>query len=908
MSIRNLDQMFKPTSVALIGASARLDSVGGVVLRNLMRAGFAGSLMLVNPRHTTLVGLPVYPDVPGLPAAPDLAVIATPPDTVPDLIAALGARGTRAAVVITAGFGELGERGHALQQATLDAARPYLLRIAGPNCVGIMVPASRLDASFSHIAPAAGDLAFVSQSGAMITAVLDWAAPRGIGFSHVVSLGDMADVDFGDMLDYLAGDGATRAILLYIEGIRESRKFMSAARAAARLKPVLVVKVGRFAESARAATSHTGSLAGSDAVYDAAFRRAGLLRVGDMTELFGAVETLALMAPQQGERLAILTNGGGPGVLATDALIELGGRLAEVSPETVARLDSVLPRTWSRANPVDIIGDADGKRYEAALSAVLEDRSTDAVLVLNCPTALAESASCAAAVVDVVAKARGAGRLQGRNVLTAWLGEATAAAARVRFAAARIPSYETPDSAIGGFMHAVKYRRNQQLLMETPAAQPDTFRPDVDAVEAIIGRSLAAGKAWLPAEDVCALGRAYGIPFAETRVAADPNAAAAAAAALGGSAALKIRSPDITHKSDCGGVVLNLGSAERVKAEAAAMLERVRGHHPEARLDGFLVQQMIHRPAAIELILGINDDPVFGPVILFGQGGTAVEQLRDTTLEFPPLNEALARAQMSRTRVWRLLQGYRDRPPADIAAVTRVLARLSELAANHPEIVELDINPLLADATGVIAVDGRIRIAAAQKPGAGRLAIRPYPRELEATAALPSGVPIRIRPIRPEDETLLTEMAAQMTAEDLRMRFFTAVRGLSHQLAARLSQIDYARELALIAQPKDNDEILGVARFSADPDNREAEFAVAVRSDWKGRGIGWVLMEKLVDAARQRSIGTLSGTVLVENTNMLEFCRNLGFAITANTDDPATVFAVLTLKPFDPRNGQEPRA
>ena len=900
MSIRNLDRLFRPGSVALIGASPRTDSIGGVVLRNLRRAGIGDRLMLVNPRHQTLDGMPVYPDVASLPTAPDLAVIATPPDTVPGLIAALGARGTRAAVVITAGFGELGARGHALQQAMLDAARPYLLRVVGPNCVGVMVPGSHLDASFSHLAPHPGDLAFISQSGAMITAVLDWAAPRGIGFSHVVSLGDMADVDFGDMLDYLAGDGATRAILLYVEAVTEARKFMSAARAAARLKPVLVVKTGRFAESARAAASHTGALAGADAVYEAAFRRAGLLRVGDMTELFAAVETLALMRAQHGERLAILTNGGGPGVLATDALMALGGRLADISPATMTTLDALLPRTWRRGNPIDIIGDADGKRYTAALSTLLEDPDNDAVLVLNCPTALAVPSECAEAVIDVVTKARDAGQLQGRNVLTAWLGEETAAAARKRFAAAQIPTYDTPDSAIRGFMHAVQFRRNQELLMETPPAKPDEFEPDAKAVGAILAQALAEGQNWLAAEALSSVLAAYGIPVAESRVADDPEAAAAAAAALGGPVVLKIRSPDLTHKSDVGGVALNLGTPERVKAEAVRMLERVKAVAPKAQLEGFLVQKMISRPAAIELILGVTDDPVFGPVIMFGQGGTAVEYMHDTTLEFPPLNETLARAQMGRTRIWRLLQGYRDRPAADIAAVTRTLIRVSQLVANHPEIAELDINPLLADAAGVIAVDARLRVVPARKPGVGRFSILPYPNELESAADLPSGTRIRIRPIRPEDETLLTDMASRMSADDLRMRFFTAIKALSHQLAARLTQIDYAREMALIAQAYPSDEILGVARFSADPDNQSAEFAVTVRSDWKGRGVGGALMTRLIDVARQRKIGTLSGLVLKENDAMVGFCRDFGFTIATNLDDPTTVRVALALRAPDP--------
>ncbi len=832
--------------------------------------------------------MPVHADVASLPETPDLAVIVTPPETVPGLIADLGARGTRAAVVITAGFGELGEHGRALQQQALDAARPHLLRLIGPNCVGVMVPGIGLDASFSHIAPLPGDLAFVSQSGAMITAVLDWAAPRRIGFSHVVSLGDMADVDFGDMLDYLAGDAETRAILLYVEGITQARKFMSAARAAARAKPVLAVKVGRFAEGARAAHSHTGALAGSDAVYDAAFRRAGMLRVDTMAELFDAVETLALTRPQQGDRLAILTNGGGPGVLATDALIALGGRLAELSPETTSKLDAVLPKTWSRGNPVDIIGDAPGKRYADALKILLDDGALDAILVLNAPTAMARPSEAARAVIDTLA-AEPAERLVGRNLLTSWLGERAAAPARRRFAEARIATYETPDAAVRGFMHRVQYRRNQELLLETPAARPDDFAPDVEAARRAIAPALGPAPVWLEAEAVAALLGAYGIPQPQSRIAADADAATAAAAAIGFPVALKIRSPDITHKSDLGGVALNLGTAERVHAEAAAMLVRIAKAQPQARLKGFLVQEMVLRPGALELIIGLVDDAVFGPVVLFGQGGIAVEQLNDTSLELPPLNAALATAQLARTRVWRLLRGYRGKPAADIAGIATVLIRVAQLAADHPEIRELDINPLLADANGVIAVDARLRVATAATPGAARLAISPYPRELESRETLRDGTALLLRPVRPEDEPALQDLALHMKPDDLRLRFFTPMKTLPHALAARLSQIDYDREMALVARLDGDGPALGVARFSSDPDRTAAEFAVALRSDWKGRGLGFLLMSRIIDIARRRGIGEIIGDVLHENAPMLKLSQSLGFRLTTHPDDPELV-------------------
>ena len=884
MSVRNLDKLFAPRSVALIGATPRPGSVGAVVARNLRRAGFAGELMLVNPHYDTIDGLTVHPNVASLPRAPDLGVIVTPAETVPCLIHELAARGTRAAVIITAGFGELGQRGQTLQQATLDAAKPHLLRIVGPNCVGIMLPRLGLDATFSHLAPPAGDIAFLSQSGAMITAMLDWAVPHGIGFSHVVSLGDMADVDFGDMLDYLAADPHTRAILLYAEGITHGRKFMSAARAASRIKPVLVLKAGRSQAGARAATSHTGVLAGADAVYDAVFRRAGMLRVRTMAELFDAAETLALTHEQVGERLAILTNGGGAGVLATDALVAARGQLAALSQTTVADLNRQLPATWSHGNPVDIIGDASGKRYGDALTTLIGDSEIDAILVLNCPTALAQPEDTARAVIDTVAGAEPAA-LRGRNVITAWLGEYSARTARQLFADARIATYETPDSAVTGFLHRVHHRRNQELLMETPPARLDMFGPDRVTVRRLIATALAAGKSWLDPEETSAILAAYGLPIVANHFAADPDQAASLAAKVGFPIALKIRSADITHKSDVGGVALNLGNTDRVRREAEGMLRRVKAAHPEARLDGFLVQPMVRRPSAVELLVGLVEDAVFGPLVAFGQGGTAVEIMRDTSLELPPLNALLARRLMARTRVWQLVQGYRGKPSANIEAIVEMLIRLGQLAADQAEIRELDINPLLADAAGIIAVDARLRIAVAQSPGSARLAIAPYPKELGSAERLRDGTVLRLRPLRPEDEPMLHDLAAHMSHEDLRLRFFTPVQGLTHVVAARLSQLDYDRELALLAEG--DGMALGVVHFFADPDKLRAEYAIAVRSDWKGRGVGFLLMNRLIHIARQRGIGELVGEVLRENQPMLQMCRELGFAMVPQPADPA---------------------
>ncbi len=891
MTIRNLEHLLAPRSVALIGASTQPRSVGQVTARNLLQGGFKGPILPVNPRHAAIEGVLAYRSVADLPMAPDLAVIATPPDTVPGLIAELGARGTKAAVVLTAGFGEGGsEAGATLRQAMLDAAQPHLLRILGPNSVGLLVPAIGLNASFAHIGARPGDLAFLTQSGAIVTTLLDWAAARGIGFSHLVSLGGMADVDFGDMLDQLAQDPAVRAILLYVEGVTSPRKFMSAARAAARTKPVLVVKAGRRAEGARAARSHTGALAGSDAVYDAAFRRAGMLRVYDTAELFDAVETLALVAARlggnlPGERLAILTNGGGPGVLATDALVDRGGALADLAPATLAALDAALPPTWSHGNPVDIIGDAPAGRYRAALDALLSDPNADAVLVLNCPTAIADPTEAAEAVIATIGDRR-------RLVLTNWLGAGAAAPGRALFARAGIPTYETPDQAVRAFMHLVQYRRNQELLRRVPRRVGKAVRPDRAAARAPIEAALAEGRPWLSEVEAKAVMQAYGIPIVPTETAATPQEAAATAGRLGLPAALKILSPDITHKTDVGGVALDLADPPAVQAAAERMLRMVAERAPQARVEGFTVQPMVARPGAFELILGVVDDGTFGPVLLFGQGGIAVEVLDDKALGLPPLDEVLAREMIGRTRVSKLLAGFRGRPPADIDGIVHALVRLSEMAADHAEIAEVDINPLLADADGVIALDARIRVTAAGEgpvgEGTRRFAIRPYPQELEAEATLPDGEAIRLRPIRPEDAPALEAIIARMTPEDLRMRFFAPMRRLPEVLLARLTQIDYDREMALVALDAAGDG-LGVVRLLADPDNRQGEFAIGVRSDVKGRGLGWLLMRRIIDYARSRGIARLVGDVLRENQAMLELARDLGFRMEASGHDPAVV-------------------
>jgi acetyltransferase len=876
MSIRNLQFLFDPASVAIIGASERPHSVGATVLANMLAGAYKGDIYAVNPKYPALSGRPVYPDIASLPKAPDLAIVCTPPHTVPGLIAALGERGTHAAIVLTAGLGALHDsHGVSLKQRMLDAARPSLLRILGPNCVGMLVPGIGLNASFAHTSALPGKLAFVSQSGALVTGVLDWARSHAIGFSRFVSLGEGADIDFGDLLDYLASDAATRAILLYVEDIRDARKFMSAARAAARSKPVLVIKAGRAAEGARAAASHTGALAGADDVYDAAIRRAGMLRVYSTEDLFGAVETLARSRPLVGERLCILTNGGGPGVMATDALIASGGRLASLSEATMRALDKVLPATWSHGNPVDIIGDAPAERYRQAAEILLAAQEVDGLLFIHAPTAIVPSLEVAQAVAPLLAGA-------GRNVLGCWLGGDGLAAARHVFSSQGIPTYDTPEEAVRGFMQIVQYRRNQNLLMQVPESTPEDFVPDRAAAEALVNAALADGRSMLSEPESHRLLAAYGIPVVATRTANSAEEAAAAATDIGFPVALKVLSPQISHKSDVGGVVLDLEDAPAVLAAATAMQRRLRALLPDAVLGGFTVQAMARRPQAHELIVGVATDPVFGPVLLFGKGGIAVEVTADHAMELPPLNMPLAKAMMSRTRVYRLLRGYRNQGPADVDAIARTLVRMSHLVTDIAEIVELDINPLLADGTGVLALDARVRLAPRTVGEArNRLAIRPYPKELEEVVDW-EGESLLLRPIRPEDGEEHLRFFNALDPEDVRFRIFSRMRELQPSQLARLTQIDYDREMAFIASRRKPDgamETLGVVRAIADPDNIKAEFAIIVRSDMKGHGLGVMLMKKVIAYCRSRGTKEIVGEALINNRPLLEMVRQLGFDV-----------------------------
>ncbi len=870
MSIRNLDSLFDPDSIAVFGASEQPGRVGTTVWQNLSSGKYPGALYAVNPKYQVLGVHPVVGRASDLPAAPALAVICTPPRTVPALIKELAALGTRAAVVMTVGMSA--EQKHAM----LKAAKGQLLRILGPNCMGLLVPHKNLNASFAPIDALPGELAFVSESGALVTAMLDWAHGRGIGFSHFVSLGEHADVDFGDMLDYLASDARTRAILLYAESLESSRKFMSAARAAARNKPVIVVKGGRSAAGRMAASAHTGATSGSNMVFDAAIARAGMLRVDTLEDLFLAAQTLSRFRNNHDTTLTVFTNGGGAGVMAADAAADANIRLSIMSDACRRQLDAALPPHWSHCNPVDILGDAPVARYEQVLKILQDDPKTGAVLFVHAPTAMVHSADIARALVPLAQPQPGAPP----RLMSCWMGDRTVAQARQIFQDAGIANFDTPEQAVLAFSMLKRYRDNQAELTEAPPAlQPDRA-PDTARIRELVRAVLASGHELMSAPQAWSVLEACHIPVVPTQWAdATPEAAALAAPSVGFPVALKILSDDIPHKSEMGCVSLNLPDQGSVQKAALTMLEQMRLQQPKARIKGFALQAMVRRAYAQQLSVGSTIDPVFGPVILFGQGGTALESMVDRAVALPPLNAPLAKALVSKTRIAHLLGGWRDAPGADQAALHGVLVSVSQLLAEIPEISELEINPLVVNFEGAVALDARIRLNAKAPAGADHFAIRPYPSQCEETVQWHRQSLI-VRPIRPEDEALYTVFLQQLEPEDVRMRVFYSRRTMERSELARLIQIDYAREMAFVAltaEPNGQQQILGVVRAIADPDNVDAEFGVIVSSAIKGQGLGQLLMRKIIAYLRSQGTQRLVATVLEHNERMLKLARELGF-------------------------------
>ncbi len=881
MSARRLDRAFQPKSLALVGASDRPGSTGRAVLDNIVSSDFAGALYVVNPRHQEIAGRKSYAELRDVPEPPDLVIVVAPKDMVEPIVNEAADIGVPAVVVMTddprPGANSLFERMRAI-------ARSRDIRIFGPDCHGLIAPRAKLNASLSAQPVKAGDLAVISQSAAVMEAIAAWAHQRHVGFSGMVALGDMADVDIDDLLDYYALDPMTRAILLYIEHLEDAKGFMSAARAASRIKPVIVIRSGRH-EASRSAATHAGNLATDDDVYDAAFRRAGLLRVPSIGALFEAAEALARIKPFTGNRLAIVTNGRGVGNLAIDRLLDLGGKLAEISPATREALQPLIRQTRSGAPMVELPPDVDAASYGQALSLALQDRANDAVLAMLSPNVMSNAEEVAKAAVDAVKRHRRAS-ISAKPVFAVWYGANDAI--NGIFEEARIPRYQ--GGAVGGFMHMVNWQKAREALMAAPPSMPVDFAPNVAKARAIVQQAIARGHEWLAPVEISALLEAYDIPIAPARLARTPEEAAEVARlVLGryGGCVVKIMSRDIIHKSDLGGVVLDLRSVEQVVEATKKMLDRFAVEAPGARIDGVTIHPMVRRPNARELVMGVTEDPTFGPVIIFGRGGKSVEVVNDKALALPPLDLSLARSMIERTRVVRALQDYRDVPAADLDAIALLLVKISQLSADIPEIRELELNPVLADANGVVVVDARVNVAAfsgrALSGGNPRFAIAPYPKAQERRTSLKNGTAVQLRPVRPEDEEMYKVFFTHVLPEDIRLRFFAPVKEFSHAFIARLIQIDYARSFVCVAVEEQTGLMLGVVRLMLDVDHEHGEYAILLRSDLKGQGLGWKLMKYMIEFAREEGVKIVEGQVLNDNGAMLQMCQTLGFSL---VDDP----------------------
>lgn len=877
MTIRNLSHLFQPTSIALIGASDRAGTLGRAVLDNVLADGFEGPVHVVNPHRCERAGISWAASISALETAPDLAVIMTPAATVPGIVSELGQIGTKCAVVISSGVTDAS----GLRKAMLDAAKPHLLRIVGPNCLGIMAPHARLNATFAGTAARPGRLALISQSGALVTAVLDWANVRGIGFSGIASVGDMADVDFGDLIDLFAVDPGTDAILLYIEGVTNAGKFLAAARAAARSKPVIAIKAGRSPAAARAALSHTGALAGAYDVYQAAFSRAGIVMVDSLTELFDAAAILGACRHVKGDRVGIVTNGGGAGILAVDALDRTMATLAPLAPTTIASLDQQLPPQWSRTNPVDVIGDAGPERYRAAVRAMLEDDTVDTLVVMNCPTGEARSIDIAKAMIEEVERARKAHVI--KPVLACWLGDANAASVGPLMAAASIPTYTTPDDVIRGLGHLLGAHHARLMLTDGPAASRD-LTSDLAAARKIISRARNEGRTILSEIESKGLLEAYAIPTVATRFAPTVEAVEDACASLTPPFAVKIVSPDISHKSDAGGVALDLHNWRAATAAARTMEKHIRSEQPEAKILGFAVEDMARRPNAHEMIVGIATDPTFGPIVMVGAGGTAVEILNDKALALPPIDNAEAHALIGRTRIAKLLAGYRGMPAGDIDALANVLDALSAITVDLPDVAELDINPLLVDEDGVLALDTRIRITA-EPQVESRLALSPVPMKWATELVTQSGLPFYVRPVRADDEAALDEFFEHVSREDLRYRFLTGLHHVGHDRLAMMTRVDYRRTISFLAFDQARKTVIATAMLAADPDRTRAEVALATRSDMKGKGLSWALFEHVLRYAKAEGIGVIEAIECADHEAALRMEREMGFTTVCDPQD-----------------------
>lgn len=888
-----LTSLFEPKAVAVIGASDREGSVGNVILRNLLEGGYQGRLYPINPKHETVQGLPAYKSIEEIGARVELAVIATKPRSVPEIVEQCGRSGVKFAIVITAGFAEAGHTGAALERKMLEIARSYNVRILGPNCLGLIRPAIKLNATFAQVSANPGNLALVSQSGALCSAILDWAKVNGVGFSSVISLGGSSDMDFGEILDYLVYDHRTHYILMYVEGIRNARRFMSSLRSAARIKPIILLKAGRYASGSAAAQVHSGVAAGSDAVFDAAIKRAGVVRVRNIGQLFYAARGLASKFRPGGNRLLIMTNGGGPGAMAADRATELGIPLATLAPQTVTALNGVLPPNWSHANPVDIVGDATPERYRDAILACTQAEEIDGLLVMLTPQAMTQPEEVARAVIS-------ASETCAKPIVACWMGEEHTLACRRLLTEAGIPAFRMPETAVDLFSHISTYYRNQKLLLQTPDPAPRQAKSETEGAKMLIEAVLSERRKVLSEMESKSVLRAFKVPVAQTMVARTPTEALLLAEQIGFPLAMKVDSPDLSRKSEVGGVRLNIANAAAVRNAYHDIIDTVGRNVPNARINGVSIEPFVARPNGRELKVGVLRDRIFGPVITLGVGGAECEIFGDTAIALPPLNSYLAQDLIRSTRAARLLENYRNMPPANLQALEDVLLRISQMVCELPWIQELDLNPLIVDENGAVAADARIVIdyAAPADDRYSHMAIHPYPSHLIDDWVLPDGQIVTLRPIRPEDAEMEKEFVAQLSEESKYYRFMDTLRELTQSMLVRFTQIDYDREMAFVAvtEKEGKEAQIGVARYVSNPDGETVEFALAVSDEWQKHGIGRRLMAAIIDCARSKGYRAVVGDVLSGNAKMFKLMSSLGFAIHPHPEDSTVKRVILSLQ------------
>ncbi|MCF7920752.1 MAG: acetate--CoA ligase family protein [Candidatus Cloacimonetes bacterium] len=882
MLTKKLSKLFNPKVIAIIGASGKEGTVGHSLIKNIIGSGFDGIVYPINPKRTNILGVKTYPSLELVPDQVDLAIIATAAAAVPAIVEDCGIHGVSGIVLISAGFAEIGgEEGKAMLKRISDTIKKYNMRMIGPNCLGFIKPSIKLNASFANRMALPGKIAFISQSGALCTAILDWSVKQNVGFSHFVSIGSALDVSFHDLIDYFGSDPQTTSIVIYMESLTDARSFLSAARAFSRNKPIIVLKAGKSSEGAKAAMSHTGSLAGNDFVFDAAFKRAGVIRVDTIAELFNIAQALAMQEKPAGKRIAIVTNAGGPGVIATDTLIANGGELANLSEETMTELNSCLSPNWSKNNPVDVIGDARPVDYENAVEACLKDKGVDGVLVILTPQSMTNPTETAFRITQVAKKSN-------KTLLASWMGADDVEEGRKLLEANSIPVYDTPEDAVLCFMLMSHYTRNLELLHETPAQIPSKFHPRVEESRELIKEVLADNRTVMTEFEAKRLLDFYQISVVKNGLATTEDEAVKISERIGYPLVMKIASPDILHKTDVGGVILNISSSEEARNSYKKIMSSVNAKMPDADIRGIFVEQMSKRK--YELIIGCKKDPIFGPTIVFGMGGVAVEIFKDTTVGLPPLNMALAMRLIEDTKIYKLIKGYRGMPGADIEAIQFLLYKFSYLLMDFPQILEIDINPFGVDERGGIVLDAKVilddKVVIDEKNPYKHLVISPYPSKYIKDIVLDNGLPVTLRPIKPEDELMEKEMFSNFSERTQRFRFFQLIKDISHDQLIRYTQIDYDREIAIIAEVTDEGrkKMAGVARLIADQYNETAEFAIVIADPWHSHGLGNKITDYILEIAKTHGIKTVYASILAVNHIMLHMFRTRGFKLTKVED------------------------